>query len=710
MTALLALCLWACGHAAGQATDWKQISRPPLPPFHPQQPVRVVLPNGMVIFLQEDHELPLIEGQATVRGGSREEPAAKVGLVSIYGEVWRTGGTKSKTGDQLDDFLEARGARVESGDGVDSTNLSFSCLKGDFDDVFAIFTELLQQPEFREDKITLAKTQENTAIARRNDNVQGIAGREASKLGYGAENPYARHTEYATVAAVTRDDLLNWHKQYVHPNNIILGIVGDFDAKAMEARLRKAFAAWPKGPQARPAAIEYQPAKPGVYFVAKDDVNQSEIRMVHLGIRRDNPDYFAVEVMNEVFGTSALARLFTSIRSRKGLAYAVGGGVRSAFDHPGLFSITMSTKSNTTVEAIHALYEEIDNFLGPRPATEEELKRAKDGILNSFVFNFDSKGKVLRERMRLEFYGYPADFLERYQAAIEKVTVDDVNRVARKYIQKDKLAVLVVGKAADFDKPLASLGTVTALDVTIPEAGPKTPAVAGSNAEGKALAAKVVQALGGAEKLRAIKAIRRKGTSINKTPQGEMAFREEGIVVYPDRSWTKVTLPMGEMTIVISPEASFMAMGGMPPREVPGPMKQEGVSDIKRDLVFIAQNVENPKFVFAAAGTEKIGETEAAVLEINADGTPLRWYVDPQSGRVLRAAYRASSMTGPVDRVEDYSDWREVDGLRVPFKSKSTDNGAEVGSSEKLELEVNPVIDPKLFEKPAEAAAQQPSN
>jgi predicted Zn-dependent peptidase len=578
------------------------------------------------------------------------------------------------------------------------------------DDVFAVFMELLQQPEFREDKITLAKTQENTVIARRNDNVQGIAGREAGKLGYGADNPYARQTEYATVAAVTRDDLLNWHKQYVHPNNIILGIVGDFDPKAMEARLRKAFGAWPKGPQAKPAQIEYQTAKPGVYFIAKDDVNQSEIRMVHLGITRDNPDYFAVEVMNEVFGTSGLARLFSNIRSRKGLAYRVFGSVGAAFDHPGLFTINMSTKSNTTVEAIQALREEIDNLLGPKPATEEELKRAKDGILNSFVFNFDSKEKVLRERMRLEFYGYPADFLERYQAGIEKVTVDDVNRVARKYIQKDKLALLVVGKAADFDKPLASLGSVTTLDISIPEGEPQAPAAAGSNAEGKALVAKVVTALGGAEKLRAVKAIRSKESAIRKTPQGDVPFQGEGIVVYPDRSWTKVSLPMGEMTIVISPEASFMAMGGMPPRDVPGPMKQEGLNDIRRDMVYIAQNAENPRFIFTAAGKEKVGETEAAVLEISADGASLRWYVDPQSGQVLRAAYRASSMAGPVDRVEDYSDWRETGGMRVPFKSTSTENGEEVGSSEKLELEVNPTVDPKLFEKPAETAAQQPSN
>ena len=164
--------------ATAQATNWQQIPIPPLPVFHPQQPKRVKLSNGMVIFLQEDHELPLIEASARIRGGSRNEPAAKIGLVDIFGEVWRTGGTKTQTGDQLDDYLEVRAAKVETGGGPDSTNITLSCLKGDFDDVFKVFTDLLQNPEFRADKIDLAQKQANDAISRRNDDIGGIAARE----------------------------------------------------------------------------------------------------------------------------------------------------------------------------------------------------------------------------------------------------------------------------------------------------------------------------------------------------------------------------------------------------------------------------------------------------------------------------------------------------------------------------------------------------
>src|ERR1700720_4514506 len=198
--------------AAGQAGDWQKIPIPPLPAFKPQQPKRIVLPNGMVIFLQEDHELPLIDGTIRIRGGSREEPAEKVGMIALYADVWRTGGTKTKTGDELDDFLEAHAARVEASENADSTFLSWSSLKENFDQVFPVVLDLLENPEFRQDKLDLTKQQFSSFISRRNDDLDEIAQRESAKLAYGADNPYARSAEYSTVDAVTREDFLEWHK------------------------------------------------------------------------------------------------------------------------------------------------------------------------------------------------------------------------------------------------------------------------------------------------------------------------------------------------------------------------------------------------------------------------------------------------------------------------------------------------------------------
>ena len=452
-----------------QAASVQQIPIPSLPEFHPQQPKRIQLPNGMVIFLQEDHELPLIDGSTRIRGGSHNEPAAKVGLVDIYSEVWRTGGTKTETGDQLDDFLEVRAAKVETAGGPDSTSINFSCLKGDFDDVFKIFVDLLRNPEFRPDKIDIAKRGEFDTISRRNDQIGDIAHREATKLAYGFDNPYARVPEYATVASVTREDLINWHGKYVHPNNIILGVSGDFDAAAMEAKLRAAFGPWPKGPAVpkNNDEVRYHPASPGQYLITKEDVNQSSIHLVTLGIKRDNPDYYAVSVFNEAFGGGFSSRLFNDIRTKRGLAYGVGGGVGTNFGHPGIAQVVMATKSQTTIESVQAVKEDIEN-LSKNPLTDDEIKRAKDAILNAFIFRLDSPDKILAERMTYEFYGYPADWLDRYQAEIKKVTAADANRVAAKYLHVDQFATLVVGNPKEFDKPLSSLGPVREIDITIP--------------------------------------------------------------------------------------------------------------------------------------------------------------------------------------------------------------------------------------------------
>jgi zinc protease len=467
--------------AFGQYKDWQKIPIPPLPEFKPKQPKRIALPNGMVIFLQEDHELPLIDGVARIRGGSISEPAAKTGLVDLYGEVWRTGGTKTQNGDQLDDYLEIRAAKVETSGGADSTTAGWSCLKADFDDVFKVFVDLLRNPEFRADKLELAQASAYDGISRRNDDMGGIASREALKLAYGADNPYARQPEYTTIGAVTRQDLVDWHKKYVQPNNIIIGINGDFDSAAMEAKLRAAFGSWPKGEAAPKPVVEFKSAKPGYYLIPKDDVNQSAIRMLDLGTTRKNPDYYAIEVFNEAFGGGFASRLFLDIRTKRGLAYSVGGGIGTNFDRPGITRLVMGTKSQTTIEAIQALYEDIDN-LQKTPIDDLEIKKAKDSILNSFIFNFDTPDKVLHEKMAYEFYGYPLDFLEQYRAGVEKVTKEDVARVAAKYLHKDKLAILVVGNTKEFDKPLSSLGSVSEIDITIPPPpGEKASGPANSN-------------------------------------------------------------------------------------------------------------------------------------------------------------------------------------------------------------------------------------
>jgi zinc protease len=446
---------------------WKNIPIPALHAFKPVEPKRVELANGLVLFLQEDHELPFISGSILIRGGSRDEPADKVGLVSLYGQTWRTSGTAAASGDVLDDRLEAKAAAIETGGGSATTSLSWNSLKGDFDTVFATTMELLLKPAFSKDKLQLAKRQMEAGIARRNDDASGIAGREANKVVYGDTSPYARSTEYATVEAVTLDDLKAWHDKSVIASNMIVAVAGDFDGATMEATLRKAFEPLPKETAFVTAKVEFPGPTPGVYFVNKSDVNQSNVLIVGLGTERSNPDYYALNVMNEIFSGGFGSRVVQYVRTKLGLAYSVGGSYGSAYDHPGMFRVGAGTKSASTVAATQAMLDEIGR-LKTDPPSSDELRKAKEQVLNSFIFNYDSRDKTLNEQVTLAFYGYPADFLEKYKAGIEKVTAADVSRVAEKYIDLSKLAIVVVGNEAELGTPLSKLGKVTTLNITIP--------------------------------------------------------------------------------------------------------------------------------------------------------------------------------------------------------------------------------------------------
>jgi zinc protease len=459
---------------AQQPQPWKQIPTPPLHAFKPTEPTRFELPNGVTVFLEEDHELPFISGFIRIRGGSRDEPAAKIGLVSLYGDTWRTSGSAKASGDALDDSLAAKAASIETGGGGAATSVSWSSFATDFDSVFASSMDLLLHPAFDPAKLNLAKQGDISGILRRNDDASSIAQREAIEIAYGRTNPYGREPEIATVSSVTLVDLKAWHDRTVVGSNLIVGVIGDFDPKIMEQKLRAAFEPIPAGTKLVSAKIDFTEPKPGIYFANKGDVDQSTLFMVGLGTEEDNPDFYALSVMNEVFSGGFGSRVVQDVRTKLGLAYQVGGSFGAAYDHPGLFIVDAGTKSVSTVPAAKAVLDELGR-LRTVPPTVAEMRRAKDDLLNSFIFRYDSPEKVLSEQVTLAVYGYPSDFLERYRTGVEKVTSADVARVAQKYVQPDKLAIVVVGNSAEIQPPLSDLGAVNTLDISIPGAPPQNP-------------------------------------------------------------------------------------------------------------------------------------------------------------------------------------------------------------------------------------------
>ena len=467
VTVLVALAL-SPSCPAQQSKPWEQIPIPPLHAFHPQQPRRIELKNGIVLFLQQDHELPFVYGSVLIPGGSRDEDPARAGLIALYSDTWRASGTAKMSGDAMDDLLESKAAHIETAGDDDSTALSWDSLKSDSDQVFSLAIDLLFHPRFSRQKLALAQQQQASAIMRRNDDEDGIADRESARLVYGVNSPYTRQPELATIRNVTLADLQAWHDRSLK-RRLIVSISGDFDPAAMEAKLRAVFEGLPPVTADPPRHDTFPGPKPGVYFIDKEDVDQSDVRIVGLGTDRHNPDVPAIAVMNEILSGGFGSRLFQKVRTQLALAYAVDGGFDLPHDHPGIFAVEVQTRSAATVDAIKATEAEIAGLVDT-PFTEAELTRAKDDILNSFLFRYDTREKILDERVRLEFYGYPADYLETYRAAIEKVTLADVAAAAQKYIHPEKLAILVVGNKPQIEPGLDALhrGAPHPIDITIP--------------------------------------------------------------------------------------------------------------------------------------------------------------------------------------------------------------------------------------------------
>jgi zinc protease len=456
--AILMLFTVATAAVAGDIPDPRTLTFPPLKFVLPQTE-RIVLDNGMVVHMLEDHELPQVSISALIGTGGVYEPEAKTGLAALTGAVMRTGGTSSTTPEKMDDELEFMASSIESGIGLDAGFLSMSTLTRNLDRTLQLFAQVLTEPSFREDKVELARKLSMESLRRQNDDPKAVADRELAKAVYRG-TPLGRVPTFASTAAITRKDMIAFHRKYYHPDNVIMSVAGDFNPREMVLLLNRVFAGWKrtpvKFPEIKAPVAEFRPE---VLHVSKD-VNQSVIRMGHMGIDKDNPDMYAIRVMDYILGSSGFnSRLMSEVRNAQGLAY----NVESSFDigrrYLGSFTAETETKAQSTAKTI-GIMEEIIAGMMKEPVSDQELDLAKDSIINSFIFAFTSPAVVANQKARLEYYRYPAGYLDNYRDNIARVTREDVLRVAKKYLHPEALKLVVVGDAKLFDKPLSSFGRV----------------------------------------------------------------------------------------------------------------------------------------------------------------------------------------------------------------------------------------------------------
>jgi zinc protease len=647
--------------------SYKELKYPTLREVKIPQPTEVTLSNGMRVFLLEDHELPLISGLAMIHTGNLFDPADKKGLSEVMAEVLRAGGTKSKTGDQLDEELENIAASVESGMDETSANMSFNALKENADQVLAIFKDVLANPEFRQDKIDLTLQQLRSGIARRNDDAGSIPDRELASILYGRNTPYGWQMEYSDLANIKRDDLIAFYQRYYFPRNILLGVYGDFNTAEMKDKLEKVFANWAVQQQPVPPfpQVTAKPA-PGIYFAEKADVTQAFFSIGELGGTMRDPDYAPLEVAAHILGQGFSSRLVYQIRTRLGYAYSVAAVWSANYNHPGTFRIVGSTKSMTTVDTIQAVQKELATIRSSE-VSETELKEAKDGVLNGFVFNFDSPAKTLSRLMRYEYFGYPRDFIFQYQKAISAVTRADVLRVAKQHFLPENLAVVAVGNPKDFGKPLSTLGKVNTIDLTIPEPKQQSaPSDAGSQGRGKAMLQRAAQAMGGAEKLAAIKDSTQTLQLTLDPSAGGFKMTQTNRYLAPNMLRQEQEVPpIGKIVAFTDGKSGWMAT-------------PQGVQNMSGDILKQAQGElfrQLPDLVLAQNAN---ATSENAVQISGPDGQIATLEFDPSTGFPSNVKYRQ----GPAEVVESYADWRDTGaGIKMPFKLTLQQDGHKLGDA-----------------------------
>ena len=406
---------------------------------------RRTLPDGTPVYMAPSKEFPLVSLTLTFKGGPYMDPKDIPGLTAAMAGMVRTGGTATVKPADLDekfDFL-ATNAGVAGGPG--SVTATMNCLTSNLDDSMKLFFDMLRNPGFDQARLDILRGQAIEGMKQRNDEAGSILGREWSYIVYGEDHFESAQPTKEGWDAITPEKLRAQHARLIHPGNVIISVTGDFDPDDMAKRLAAAMEGWKRGEMAPNPPAPTHKFTPGVYHVGKD-IPQGKVRIGRRSIQRDDPDYYAAEVMNDILGGGGFtSRLMKNIRSNEGLAYSVGSRFGAGAYYPGTFAGAFESKNATVALAIKIMRDEFKR-MQDEPVTAEELDVAKKGFIEAFPGQFSSKDATLGLFVADEWTGRDPEYWQRYRDNIQKVTAADVQRVAKKYLDFDDMAVIVVGK------------------------------------------------------------------------------------------------------------------------------------------------------------------------------------------------------------------------------------------------------------------------
>jgi len=408
---------------------------------------RRVLPSGVPVYVVEDHSLPLVDLTVYVRTGAYLEPAGKAGLASMTGALIRSGGTDSLAPDAFDEELAFLAANVTSSIGDTEGTAAFNCLSKDFDRVLELFVEMLRSPRFDATRLEVLRKQVLQDLARRNDETPSIESRSWERLIRGKDFFTADRTTKASIESITREDMDAIHARCYHPSRFIIALSGDLAPDAV-GKLDAALSAWARtdaGPALSPIPKPSNDPPPGVHIIDKPSVNQGRASIGHLSTTRDDPEYHALLIMNQILGGGGFTSRITSrVRSDKGLAYTAASRYEFGVWFPGAFRAFFQSKSETVAEAAAIVIEEVRRLLD-EGVTPEEVSTAASYAIGLLPRSFATPNAVATTLANDEFTGRDPTFWRTYTAKVKAVTPEAVQRAARGHLHPDKIVILLVG-------------------------------------------------------------------------------------------------------------------------------------------------------------------------------------------------------------------------------------------------------------------------
>lgn len=658
------------------------------------------LANGLTVYVVEDHREPVVSYALAVNAGTVMNDASKAGLAGMTADQLRNGGTKTRTSQDIAKLVDSNGGSLGASTSEDATTVSGTWLKANASLGLDLLSDIVLNPIFDQKELERSRQQALSGLQIAYNDPESLLQMAAPRVVYGQSTyAYPDSGTPETIRAITRDDLVNYHKTYYVPAGAYLAITGDVKSADAFAQAEKYFGKWNGTAAGGPKVSQPPAAERRIVIIDKPDAPQTRIFVGELGVPRNSPDYVPLLLADQAYGGAFTSRLNLKLRATEGLTYNASSSLQT-FRSIGAFITQTFTRTEKTADAVKAILD-IQQDFAKNPVTATELDDAKARIVGLFQLSTETPEAVANRLILAAVNGLPANYYDDYTQKLRAATIDDVRAAAKKYLHPDKTAIVLVGNASQFEKQVAALGPVktikaTEFDPTAPDlvrAKETAPAATSeTKARGRELIDAAVKAMGGAQAVQSVKELSSKSSVTLKSPQGEMKAESSEDVVLPDKLRVVLKLGFGEMTQVFDGKNFWLAQGpGV--REMPANLTAEATHTVQRaGTIGILKDV--------IAGQAEVQAIEGDGVLWKQGDSSMKLYFDPQTHLISKMVYKSAGMTGYVEVEQLLSDWRQVGPVQLPFRESILQGGQAGGDRVFSERKVNAGLSPELFVKP----------